>query len=253
MARIALESLQPRNPGARGVEGARVRARKAMGAGLKPWTAIDAAGLVDMHVALSAPPRPLVEPIGEVDGAGGGERRRPVLVCHVLGRAQVQYEGRKQGMARRSRHKRVGDGLRPASHTCRIGAGANVTPAAAVEQKVLLLEVAKGGHAVGERQRLERAEAMHVQVNVHAAEEVEVKVAGGINALDMRVVPVVSGEEGGKECLNEAPISVVGPEEEGPICGKHASTPCAPTRVIWQQWTTRLPRLVQRRRHDEAM
>ena len=37
--------------------------------------------------------------------------------------------------------------------------------------------------------RLERAEAMHVQVNVHAAEEVEVKVAGGINALDMRVVP----------------------------------------------------------------
>ena len=37
--------------------------------------------------------------------------RSPVLVCHVLGRAQVQYEGRKQGMARRSRHKRVGDGL----------------------------------------------------------------------------------------------------------------------------------------------
>ena len=63
MARIALESLQPRNPGARGVEGARVRARIAMGDGLKPWTAIDAAGLVDMHVALSAPPRPLVEPI----------------------------------------------------------------------------------------------------------------------------------------------------------------------------------------------
>ena len=37
--------------------------------------------------------------------------------------------------------------------------------------------------------RLERAQAMHVQVNVHAAEELEVKVAGGINALDMRVVP----------------------------------------------------------------
>ena len=53
--------------------------------------------------------------------------------------------------------------------------------------------------------------------------------------------------------MNEAPISVVGPEEEGPICGKHASTPCAPTRVIWQQWTTRLPRLVQRRRHDETV
>ena len=114
--------------------------------------------------------------------------RSPVLVCHVLGRAQVQYEGRKQGMARRSRHKRVGDGLakwrrklwgkgggrgggralerclhhgvlerlRPASHTCRIGAGANVTPGAAEVGCFCVLGRRCGLDAAGLQQRSNR-------------------------------------------------------------------------------------------------